>query len=70
VHLGSVPMDPTPDGRVIHRQPAFGHQSFQISEAQGKPAIPPHASHNDDGLKLALPEQRWPTGSHRFNLFP
>ena len=57
MHVGSVPMDPAPDGCVIHRQPAFGHQFFQISEAQGKPAIPPHAGHNDDRLKLALPEQ-------------
>lgn len=44
------------------------HQFLRIPETQRKPAIPPHASHNDGWLELALTEQGRLTDSHAINL--
>jgi hypothetical protein len=68
MHFWSVPLNPTPNGGVIHGQAPLSHQFLQIPETQGKPAIPPHTGHNNDWLELALAEQRRPTGSHAANL--
>jgi len=48
VDFRSVALNPTPNGGMVQRQAALRHQFLQIPQAQGKPAVPPHAGNDDD----------------------
>jgi hypothetical protein len=58
---------PTPDGRVVHRQARSANSSSKFRRLR-KPAVPPHAGHNKGWFKLAFPEQRRPTRFHAVTL--
>ena len=64
LYFRCIPLHPTPDGGLVHRQAAFRHQLFQISQTEGKLAVPTHAGHDNDRFKLTPPEQRRPAGPH------
>src|SRR5215471_12076530 len=42
-HFWTVPLDPTPDGRMVDGHASLCHQSFKVSQAQAESAVPPNA---------------------------
>jgi hypothetical protein len=68
IDLRTIGLSPTPDGRVIDRQTPLCHEFLEISQAQGKSAVPSDTGRDHDGLRLSLAKQRRPAGSHRATL--
>jgi hypothetical protein len=42
---------------MIDRQAAFGHELFEVTEAQGEAKIPANAHHNHGRSKLTFTEE-------------
>ena len=59
-----VPLDPAPDRHVIHAKIAFGHDLFQLPQAERIPKVPAHAQHDDLRLEVSSLEQRRPLPFH------
>ena len=68
IQNGRITLDPSPDGDVIHQEPALRHHLLQISVAERVPQIPADAQHDDDFLKVSPPEQHRPLFGHRITL--
>src|ERR1700730_14397307 len=60
IQNGRIALDPSPDGDMIHQEPALRHHLLQISVAERVPQIPPDAQNDDDFLEVPPPEQRRP----------
>jgi retron-type reverse transcriptase len=68
IQNGRIALDPSPDGDMIHQEPALRHHLLQISVAERVPQIPPDAQNDDDFLEVPPPEQRRPLFGHRITL--
>ena len=64
VQFRCIALYPSPNGSMIHRQIALGHQFFQIAITERKPQVPAYAKHNDLVLKMPPLEQRRPSVLH------
>jgi hypothetical protein len=57
VQFRSIPMDASPDGDVIHREPTLGQKLLDVAVRKRKAQIPADRQENELRLKLAPPEQ-------------
>src|SRR5262249_38488962 len=68
VQLRGVPLDPTPNAGVVHRQTALGHQFLNVTIRKRVSQIPSHRAHNDRWFQVPPSESRWPWFAHGTSL--
>ena len=70
LQLGTVVLDPAPDGRVVRFQAALAELLFAIAERERVPQVPAHSAQNQLGLGLSPREDRRSNGllHHLFRL--
>src|SRR6478672_3239441 len=57
LQLRSIPLDPSPDGDVIHREPTLGQKLLDVAVRKREAQIPADRQENDLWFKLAPLEQ-------------
>ena len=62
LQLGTVVLDPAPDGRVVRFQTALAEPLFAIAERERVPQVPAHSAQNQLGLGLSPREDRRSNG--------
>jgi hypothetical protein len=69
VQLGCISLDPTKEGRVIHRDATIGEHALEIAIADGELQIPADRSQNDLRRELSTLERVLASLLHRQPLF-
>jgi len=69
VQLGCISLDPTKEGRMIHRDATIGEHALEIAIADGKLQIPADRSQNDLRRELSTLERVLACLLHRQPLF-
>jgi len=62
----SIPLDPSPDGDVIHREPTLGQKLLDVAIGKREAQIPAGRQENDLRFKLAPFEKNLGDADHRF----
>ena len=63
-----VPLHPTPNGGVVHRETAFGDELFDIAIGEGISQIPADRANNDRWFEVSPLEQSRPWFTHGTSL--